>query len=281
MASMRFLYVVDLHGDLAACEAALKAAVDLGAAAIVNGGDMLPHGSGDALSDQRAALRALGAHLADVRSAGVRAYLMFGNDDARALSPALDEWAADGLAVRLDAGWSALGGWQVIGFPWVPDTPFRLKDWCRHDWSDRRNPPQFGEPLVSTQRGLTPAGGDSGAYLSRLPTIEEELARLPAPGDPDRAILVTHGPPAGIGLDLCWDGRAVGSVAGKHFIEASGFPLSLHGHIHEAPQVSGAWHARLGRTTCVNPGVRERPDWVLVDLDARTLRHRWLGDTVF
>ena len=38
------------------------------------------------------------------------------------------------------------------------------------------------------------------------------------------------------------------------FIEEHQPPLTLHGHIHESPNVSGSYTDRIGRTLCVNPG---------------------------
>ncbi|MBI5499984.1 MAG: metallophosphoesterase [Deltaproteobacteria bacterium] len=286
---MRFLFVVDLHGDEESYETALLVAREGGAAAVVNGGDLLTHGLRNAFAGQRAFLRWLRGHWSAARDAGLANFAMFGNDDARALVGELDAMAVDGLVTRLDGGgWIDLpgsgsdrtgaGGWTVLGFPWVPDPPFRLKDWCRHDDRARRSPPQFGTPLFSTPSGLVDAEADA---LARLPTIEDELAALPAPPDRARAILVAHGPPAGIGLGTTGDRRDVGSQASARYLERSGFPLSLHGHIHESPHVTGRWWGRLGRTVCVNPGAMERPPWVLVDLDARTLEHRTLGATTF
>ena len=278
---MRFLFVVDLHGDEESYETALAVARDRSASAIVNGGDLLPHGLRNAYAGQRDFLGWLRAYWAGARDAGIACYAMFGNDDARALAAGLDEIEADGLVTRLDGGgWHELrgpddaSGWTVLGFPWVPDTPFRLKDWCRHDDASRTGPPQFGPPLISTSLGLIDVPAEA---LSRLPTIEDELGALPEPPERSRAVFVSHGPPSGIGLGTTGDRRDVGSPACARFLERSGFALSLHGHIHESPHVSGRWWGRLGRTVCANPGAIERPPWVLVDLDARTIEHRTLG----
>jgi Icc-related predicted phosphoesterase len=275
----RFLYVVDLHGDEFSFEAALQAAQDVGASAIVNGGDLLPHSRKAAFAAQREFLRWLGGHWAKVRDAGLANYGMFGNDDAKALLGGFDELVAEGLVVRLDGnGWRTFGEWSLLGFPWIPDPPFRLKDWCRHDDAQRWAPEQFAAPLVSTLGGLVEQPADA---LFGLPTIEEELAGLPPPPDPSHAIFVAHGPPAGIGLDVLGDGRGVGSEALRRHLSRSGFALSLHGHIHESPHMSKRWWGRLGATTCVNPGALERPPWLVVDLERRTLEHRILGATTF
>ncbi|MBN1770463.1 MAG: metallophosphoesterase [Deltaproteobacteria bacterium] len=277
---MRLVYVVDLHGDEESYEASLRLALEREATAIVNGGDLLPHAMRNAFAGQREFLGRLRGYYARVREAGLRCFAMFGNDDARALVGGLDELDREGLCRRLDGrGWLELGaGWSVLGFPWVPDPPFRLKDWCRHDDAGRRSPPQFGPPLVSTPTGLEERPAD---WVAGLPTLEDELAALSAPPDPERALFVMHGPPTGIGLDVTGDGRNVGSRASRRFLEACGWPLALHGHIHESPHVSGSWFGRLGRTTCVNPGAMERPSWVLVDLERRTLEHCLRGTGTF
>jgi len=277
---MRLVYVVDLHGDEESYETSLQLALERGASTILNGGDLLPHAMKNAFAGQREFLGWLRGFYGRARAAGVRCFAMFGNDDARALVEGLDELDREGSCRRLDGrGWLELGeGWSVLGFPWVPDPPFRLKDWCRHDDADRRSPPQFGLPLVSTPTGLVEQAAD---WVGGFPTIAEELAALPAPPDPARALFVMHGPPMGVGLDVTGDGRNVGSRASRRFLEECAWPLALHGHIHESPHVSGSWFGRLGRTTCVNPGAMERPSWVLVDLEQRTLEHRLRGTGTF
>jgi Icc-related predicted phosphoesterase len=42
--------------------------------------------------------------------------------------------------------------------------------------------------------------------------------------------------------------------------------LSLHGHIHESPEVSGRWYAKLGRTICIQPGQLDEFTYVTIDL---------------
>ncbi|WKZ35431.1 MAG: hypothetical protein QY332_17605 [Anaerolineales bacterium] len=94
--------------------------------------------------------------------------------------------------------------------------------------------------------------------------IEEMAALVP---DMDKAIFNFHDPPKDSTLDTCpmldWDkdppeqivrgGQVVlfgaGSSAVREAIEKYKPMLGLHGHIHESQSV-----ARLGRTTCINPG---------------------------
>ena len=72
------------------------------------------------------------------------------------------------------------------------------------------------------------------------------------PDDPSRAVYVIHGPPSGLSLDV-WEGR-VGSAATLRFLQERQPLLSLHGHIHESPEESGAWKTSVGRTVVIQPG---------------------------
>jgi len=280
--TMRFLYVTDFHGDRAAYEESLRVAVDHRASAIVNGGDLLPHGRTAAMTEGRAFVPWLRGHFAEARSAGLRTLAMFGNDDPAGLLPEFDALASEGVVERLDRGvWIEIGGWSFLGYPFIPDPPFRLKDWSRLDDLETRCGFQFGPPLVSKPTGVEKLDVDAQTYLERFPTIEDDLRGLPAPPDAARAAFVMHSPPAGLDLDVCMDGTRVGSRAGRRFIESSGLALSLHGHVHESPRVTGRWFAKLGRATAVNPGAIERPEWVFVDTDARTLEHSTRGIATF
>jgi Icc-related predicted phosphoesterase len=63
-----------------------------------------------------------------------------------------------------------------------------------------------------------------------------------------------HSPPFGTKLDLIQGGNPAGSRSIKTFIEGNQPLLTLHGHIHESPEVSGAYFDRIGKTISINPG---------------------------
>jgi Icc-related predicted phosphoesterase len=71
-----------------------------------------------------------------------------------------------------------------------------------------------------------------------------------------------------LGLDVCMGGQQVGSTAVYEFLKKAQPGLSLHGHIHESPEVSGIWKARLGNTVCVQPGQLDDFTYVLADLES-------------
>jgi Icc-related predicted phosphoesterase len=46
--------------------------------------------------------------------------------------------------------------------------------------------------------------------------------------------------------------------------------LTLRGHFHESPQISGLWMERVGKTICIQPG-QPSDKLVYVSIDLRTL----------
>lgn len=275
MSSMApFLFVTDLHGNRRRFERTLALARETGARLIVNGGDMFPHGR---MHEEQARFirEFLDGHLAECQDAGIRYFAMAANDDLRAHDPLLDEICARyPLAENIAGRLVSADGYDFIGFNLVTDFPFRLKDRARMDSRDFVFPPQLGGGLLSIPGGWEEIA-DWPGHARTLPTIEEELAALPTPADPLRAVYVLHGPPAQLGLDVVRGGSAVGSAATLSFLEKTQPLLSLHGHIHESPEESGKWKNAVGRTVCIQPG--QSPTGltvVLGDLRAMTFERR-------
>jgi Icc-related predicted phosphoesterase len=278
---MRAIYTSDLHGNLELYRAAGDAAQDWGADAVILGGDLCP-GTPSASSRHlpSAQPQFLLGELAPLLEtwrrarAHLRVLAIPGNDDCQTVIPALEEIEARGLIENLHRRETTLGNYTLVGLAFVPPTPFSLKDFERRDSrGDPELSPQFARGVLGTQRGFKTIQ-DFDAYLDSLPTIEEELGRLPA-GDPARTIAVVHCPPFGTRCDVLFDGRHIGSKALRRWIEERQPLLALHGHIHESPRLSGAYFDRVGSTTVINPGCdHSRPHLVFIDLEnLAELRH--------
>lgn len=248
-----FLYVTDLHGNRRKYERAFALAVETGAGMVINGGDMFPHGRMH--EDQERFLREfLDPHFARYQAAGIRHFGFPANDDLRVHDALFAGLCSRYPLVENLAGRKVTAGsFEFLGFNLVTDFPFRLKDRARMDSANSVLPPQSGSGILSLPGGWEEIP-DWESHVRTLPTIEEELDRLPAPEDPGRAVYVIHGPPAGLGLDVVRGGRPVGSPATARFIERVRPRLTLHGHIHESPEESGVWQSRLGDTVCIQPG---------------------------
>ena len=255
----RFLYVTDLHGWREGYEALLRFAIANGLSTIVNGGDMLPKGGG-ILKEQKRFIR---IHLRDFltrcQDAGVTYYAMFGNDDLASRLPYWREILSEHPdAFDLTDGWHELpDGHPIRGVNYVPDAPFGLKDWMVLDSPGWQRPFQTCRAIVSGPNGFEEIE-DVERFFAERPALSGILSEVSADAvDMGRAILVAHAPPAGTGMGILGGllrGKDVGSEAVRTWSERNQPMLTLHGHIHESPDVSGVHTTRIGRTVCHQPG---------------------------
>jgi hypothetical protein len=148
----------------------------------------------------------------------------------------------------------------------VPSTPFRFKYWERRDLAADTDlsarPDTRTDGVIAHDDELLPYSLDQAL---NLPSIEEELESLNCDVDADRLILVTHAPPFGTNCDSSRERKHVGSRGVRAFIEERKPYLTLHGHIHETVDLTGAFVDRIGRTRCASVGNDHRPErpWVL------------------
>jgi len=237
------------------------------------GGDLLPHHWESLLDSQD--------FTADVFEPGFRRirerlsndtpaiFIILGNDDDRTSEKAFLDGDPAGLWSYVHERWESLGDHPVLGYNCVPPTPFLLKDWERYDVS------RFTDPgCVSPEQGQRTVPVDPDAI--RFGTIAADLDRLTGSRDLEDAILLFHSPPYRTALDRAGlDGQMVdhvpldvhvGSIAIRRFIEERQPLLTLHGHIHEAPRLTGAWRERVGRTHCFT-AAHDGPELALVRFD--------------
>mgnify|MGYP001210803301 CR=1 FL=1 len=139
-------------------------------------------------------------------------------------------------------------GLTLCGYGMVNVSPFRIKNYERRDVACE----EYRDPKPCLMSGTGTALTEVSPYtLNQLPSIEEELQSIDGG---QGAIWVMHGPPFGTKLDMISKTQHVGSRAIRAAIEKHRPLLTLHGHIHESPYVSGSWSDRLNETICVNPG---------------------------
>jgi Icc-related predicted phosphoesterase len=269
----RLLFVTDLHGSRWKYDRLLPAAQAFQADVVINSGDMLPKGgdlpstsSGHRFAQGRFITDYLDTHFAQFTAAGIYYLCYLCNDDLRIFDERFEKTCDKyPFVIPLAQRKFEMGGIEFVGFNWVVDYPFRLKDRCRMDTQDYVFQPQFGTGLLSTPNDWQEIK-DWFAYARTLPTIAEELNRLVRPKNMARSIYVVHMPPYQLGLDHCSDGQQVGSKAIYNFLLEHQPKLSLHGHIHESPEVSGRWYTRLGDTLCIQPGQLTSFTYVTIDL---------------
>ena len=228
---------------------------------------MLPRFDGASEQDEFI-LGELDEHFAEFDAAGIHYLCYPGNDDLKVFDKIFGEVCGKYRHVECIAQRKLeLAGYEFIGMNWVVDYPFRLKDRCRMDNAHYVFQEQLGSGVLSAPEGWR-AIEDWFGYAASLPTIEEELGKLPRPKNLSKAVYVIHMPPSGLGLDRCRSGVEVGSKAVREFLLSSQPLVSFHGHIHESPEMTGRWYAKLGRTLCIQPGQLERLSYVFGDLEA-------------
>jgi Icc-related predicted phosphoesterase len=275
-----WFFTSDLHGQTGLYEQLLAATVTHSPRALIIGGDLSPHAPGvEGLRRQRIFLQGFLVEFARrlrENAPGCELMLLMGNDDWAANTDCLEEhhgtlWHhIHGRVVEVDDT-------RVAGLSWVPITPFSLKDWERWEDGEAESPMRL-DGFVSRGDAIEPVRFDPA---NRTPTIAralEELAELSVPAE---TIYVLHSPPRGTACDLIARDQHVGSRAIRAFLERHRPPLSLSGHIHESPRVSGTFRDRLDGTVVVNPGQfgtsRLCRAWFDPKAPGETLRHNVYG----
>lgn len=264
---MKIIYTTDLHGCPWKYNLLYETAQEYGAEVVVNGGDMLPNDE-DMLTVQSNFIDFyLDSHFARFNNAGIHYLCCLGNDDLGILDEHFDTVCKKYPFVKnVSQSKVEIGDYEFIGMNWVVDYPFRLKDRCRMDTKDYTFQEQFGTGLISTLNGWWELS-DWFSYAKKLPTIKEELDKLIRPVNMAQSIYIIHMPPSYLGLDVCANGLEVGSRAVYNFLKKMQPKLSIHGHIHESPEVSEKWQAALGRTVCIQPGQSKNLTYVTIDLE--------------
>lgn len=271
---MRLVYTSDLHGILDLYRAAGEAALARCADALIFGGDLCPGTPSTSAvhlpqSQPQFLLEELGPLLGAWKRANpaLRVFAIPGNDDCQTVLEVLEALEASGVIENLHRKSASLGPYKLLGLSYVPPTPFSIKDFERNELSrNSEYEPQFARSVLGTKEGFKVIE-DFKAYLDAHPTIEEELERLPM-SDAAHTIAVVHCPPYQTRCDVLYDGRSIGSHDVRRWIERRQPLLTLHGHIHESPKLSGSFFDRVGATLVVNPGCDgRRSHLVFIDLE--------------
>ncbi len=276
---MKLLYVTDIHGIEWKHNEILQIASSLKPDVVINGGDMLPF-KGNLLHQDKFITGFLDEYFSRFESMGIYYLGLLGNDDLRIFDDLFQQtcdkysYVANMAQKRFRIEGSE---YEFIGMNWVSDLPFGLKDRARKDSVDFEFPKQIGKQYLSTPNGFKRLE-DWFSYVENLPTIEDEIKNLVKPSDMNNTIYIFHNPPANIDLDVIYNSQKVGSKAEYAFLKERQPKLSLHGHIHESPNVSGKWHAQIDNTISIQPGQSQQDDdsliYVLIDLETMVMERK-------
>lgn len=120
----------------------------------------------------------------------------------------------------------------------------------------------LGHWLLAGTSGSLPCPSQTPSEFPEI-EFERHLSRLKAlcGSRADRLILVSHQPPFDTAADLLPDGRHVGCLALRRFIDEVQPACCLSGHIHEA-----ASRSTVGRTIVLNPGPFAQGNFATLEL---------------
>jgi Icc-related predicted phosphoesterase len=266
-------FVSDLHGSPDRYNTLFAVVEEEKPRGVFLGGDLLPHHWAERVGGEDfidgvllPSFVSLRVKLAD---AAPRVFVILGNDDDRASEQAFLKGEEAGLWSYAHERWGSLDSHPVVGYAYVPPTPFLLKDWERYDVS------RFTDAgCVSPEQGQRTVPVDPDEI--RFGTIAADLLQLTKDRDLEDAVCLFHSPPYRTDLDrAALDGRTVdhapldvhvGSIAIQRFIEDRQPLLTLHGHIHESPRLTGTWRQRIGRTHAFT-AAHDGPELALVRFD--------------
>lgn len=252
---VRCVFITDLHGHKDRYKALFNIIENEHPDAAFLGGDLLPNAY---LSEKktRAFINYVLQGMCDARKkANTRFYVILGNDDPRMFEKRFQNASDEGILDYVHFRAVPLGDLWVVGYAYVPPSPFGLKDWEKYDVSR-----YVGPGCVDPSEGLrtAPTPEDEAAQAN----ISEDLSRLVTLSDPKKTIYLFHAPPANADLDRAdLEGVMVdhvpmdlhvGSEAICRFIKERGPLLTLHGHVHESTRITGNWKVRIGQTYCYN-----------------------------
>jgi Icc-related predicted phosphoesterase len=272
----------DLHGGPSRFMK-IRKLVNEGAKTILLAGDIARNGKPDF---QRENIR----QCFDILLAGkpeVRVFAIPGNDDWRIVEETMREFPE--VIVPTDRAYPLDDIYSVVGYPYVPITPFMFKD--HEKWDDERFPelpadPAEVEPAIIAHRLNLEGYRSRGLELcdfrfdpaERADTISADMKTLAGMSDPRKTVYLFHCPPFGyfdFGFSL--EGRVhIGSRAIADFIRESNPWLTVHGHSHEAVSVMrGEFRFAVGESVGVSVGAGHDPtvlNGLTIDVPARSVR---------
>lgn len=267
----KIVYTSDMHGNEAQFRAFADYVLDIKPEIVIIGGELPPKGEGfvrdDYISMQRKFLSdRLPALLKPIKRElpATQIYVTPGNDDCIVNDDVLNAHPdlftnVDGRRVQVP------GGLEIVGYSFVPITPFGIKDREKYDLTNI--PEEVAVEYAQRQRDYNLQGivsirkGDSERWRGiqftdedRANSIQKDLKSDLFTANPKRTIYIFHTPPNNTPLDIIGDEKHVGSFAVRQFIESYQPLLTLHGHIHETVDISKEYKTKIGDTWCMSAG---------------------------
>jgi uncharacterized protein len=256
-----FVYITDLHGSEKKYEDVLNFTKDYGVKLMHMGADIMPKGSHMQADQKKFVKGYLKDFFKRAQEAGIKILASFGNDDLVSRKEYFREYST----LLDEIPYVSEDGFEFKAYNFVPIYPFSLRTMCKLDsrgWDDwDKSVPTFD----LDSRGAFEEIENPGEYFLKKGTIEDDLKGFKGH---KKLVMSIHAPPQGLSLDVCSDGRRVGSKAVFEWVQREQPAFLLCGHIHESPRISDIWKVQIGRTVIIQPGQSDdRTDLVYISED--------------
>lgn len=274
MLEHKVLYTSDMHGNKRQFETFLEYAVQIKPATVIIGGDIAPKNIGidtrnsKYIDAQRTFLGndlpALIGHLKQGLPE-TNVFVMLGNDDCAVNLDVLNEHPELYKEIH-GKRFNINENYDIVGYSFVPITPFSIKDFEKFDLSDiPESVKQDYEHRKRTNyrfdgiRSVNEPNLGWECYLfeqtqEASDSIQRDLKSKIYTAQPRNTVYVFHTPPHNTALDVIQDGTHVGSFAVREFIQRYNPKLTLHGHIHETVDMSDRFLEHIGESILLSSG---------------------------
>ncbi len=263
----KILFTADLHGNMFQYNKVFQYALENNTNIIIFGGDLTPkipierrtpQGQRDFLENELfPALKEF------YDKSETHVLFVMGNDDFRSNHDLMVEGQAFyGYRMIDQIPYITKSGYTIMGYSYVPYTPFKYKCWERCDLNSQKDfshrPEIRIEGVISQDNDLVPYSLES--ILSDH-SIEDDMEGIASKvEDVSKLILISHAPPYNTVCDYTRHEKHVGSRAIRGFVENKQPFMTLHGHIHETVDLTGDFKENIGNTICASVGNDHVPE---------------------
>jgi len=264
----KVLYTADIHGNKIQYQKLIDYAIKIAADTVIIGGDIAPKRR---LADnyikfqQQFFEHELPKLLYPLKEKlpDSNLFLMMSNDDCKANLDVLEKHSPGLYQLIHGKRINLTKKLDILGYSYVPITPFGIKDWEKFDLSNV--PSNLIEEYENRKRTTyrldgfksTRSGWKEFQFsqdMEKKDSIQKDLSNKLFQNKPNKTVYVIHTPPNQTNLDQVLTKNHVGSIAVRLFIEDCQPYLTLHGHIHETVDVSGKFKDNIGETLCLSSG---------------------------
>jgi len=249
-------FVSDIHGNTRSYNKLFDLIKTETPEAVFIGGDILPSGFNVIIAEvknylKEVIIKGFSELRTEMKANYPQVFLILGNDDGKYDEKTVISAEKKGIWKYIHNKKTDFLDKKIFGYSYIPPTPFLIKDWEKYDVSRYTEPgcvsPEEGKRTVFVEPNIV-----------KYSTIKKDLEELIDDEDLSNAIILFHSPPYKTNLDRAGlDGKFydsvpldvfVGSIAIRNLIEEKQPYITLHGHIHESPKLTGSWQDRIDST---------------------------------